>query len=94
MLLNCWLKDHEQTAENCQILYAKFHIPFKNLLQKIPRKFIFTFVISLALENFICVKPCSKLQSYSTGCSLANYNTKDFFVMQIPLIARSALTSY
>ena len=31
MLLIRWITDHVGTAENCQILYAKFHILFKNI---------------------------------------------------------------
>ena len=52
LLSNHWLNNYEQTAENCQILYTNFHILFKNILQKIPRKFVSTLVLSLALGKF------------------------------------------
>ena len=82
MLSKRWLKDHVRTAENCQILYAKFHVLFK-----IATKFLSTLVLSLALDNFICVKLNQKyvdmLQYYFIGCSLANCDTKDPIVMQI-----------
>ena len=98
MLSNRWLKDHVQTAENCQILYAKFHVLFKNIQRKTATKFLSTLVISLALENFTWAEPNQKyvnmLQSYSLGCSLANRDTKDPIVMQIYFIARSALSGY
>ena len=45
-------KDHVQTAENFQILYANFHVLFKNIKRKIATKFLSTLVLSLALENF------------------------------------------
>ena len=96
MLSNRWLKDHVQTAETCQILYAKFHVLFKNIQRKIATKFLSTLSLSLALENFIYAKPIQKylntLQSYSLGCSLANRDTKDPIFMQIRLIARSPLS--
>ena len=98
MLSNRWLKDHIQIAENCQILYAKFHVLFKNIQRKIATKFISTLVISLTLEKSICAKPNQKylnmLQSYSIGCYLANRDTKDPIVMQIHLIARKDLSGY
>ena len=53
MLSNRWLKDHIQTAENCEILYVKFHVLFKNIQRKIPAKLISTLVLSLAPESFI-----------------------------------------
>ena len=71
---------------------------FKNIQQKIITKFLSTFVLSLAIENFMCAKPIQKYlnmsQSYSIGCSLANRDTKDSIVMQIRLIARSFLSGY
>ena len=98
MISNHWLKDHIQTAENCQILYVKFHVLFKNIQRKTLAKFISTLVLSLAPESFICIKPNQKylnmLQYYSIGCSLANRDTKDPIVMQICLIARSTLSGY
>ena len=97
MLSNHWLKDHIQTAENFQILNAKFHVLFKNIYGKIATKFLSTLVLSRALENFMCAKPTQKyfnfLQSNSVGCSLANLDTKDPIVMQILLIARIDLSS-
>ena len=88
MLSNQWLKDHIQTAENCQILYAKFNVLFKNIQPKITTKFISTLVQSTVLENFICAKPNQKylnmLQSYSKGCALANHDIK------IPLLCKYA----
>ena len=78
-----------------KFLYAKFHVLFKDIQRKIATKFISTLVLSLALENFICVKPNQKyLNVYSIGCSLANHDAKDPIVMQICLIARSALSGY
>ena len=98
MLSNCWLKDHVQTAENYRILYAKFHVLFKNIQRKLATKFLSTLVLSLALEKFFSAKPNQKylimLQYYSNGCSLAKLDTKDPIVMQIRLIARSALSCY
>ena len=98
MLSNRWLKDHVRTAEHCQILYAKFHVLFKSIQRQIATKFLSTLVRSLALENLICAKSIQKciymLQSCSTGCSLANRDTKDPIAMQIRLIARSALSDY
>ena len=98
MLSNRWLKNYVRTAENCQILYAKFYVLFKNIQRKIATKFLSTLVLSLALENFICAKPIQKyfnmLQSCSIGCSLANSDTKDPTVMQIRLITKSALFVY
>ena len=47
-------KDHVQTAENFQILYANFHVLFKNIKRKIATKFLSSLVLSLALENFMC----------------------------------------
>ena len=90
MLSNRWLKYQERTAENCQILYAKFHVLFKNIQRKIPN-FVCTLVFSLvALENFICAEPIQKqvfiLLSSSIGCSLANRDTKDPIVMTICLM--------
>ena len=83
-----WLKDHIQTTENYQILYAKLHVLFKNIQQKITTKFLSTLVLSLALEKFIYAKPNQKylnmLQYYSIGCSLANRDTKDPIVLQTP----------
>ena len=82
---NHWLKDHVQTSENCQILYAKFHVHFKNIQGKIATKSLSTLVLLVALENFICAKPIqkffNKLQSYSISCSLANCDTRDPIVM-------------
>ena len=60
ILPNHWLKGHVQTADNCQILYTKFHILFKIIQRKIARKFVSTLVLSLALENFTCDKPIQK----------------------------------
>ena len=98
MLSNHWLKDHVQTPENCQISYTKFHILFKNIHQNIATKFLSTFVLSLALENFICAKPARKylnlLQSYSIGSSIANWDTNNPIVMQISLTARSTLSDH
>ena len=97
MLSNRWLKDHVRTAENCQILNAKFHVLFKNIQRKIATKFFSTLALSLALKIFICAKPIQKylimLQSLSIGCSLANLDIKDPIVIQMCLIARSALSS-
>ena len=96
MLSKCWLKDHIQTPEKCQILNAKFHVLFKNIQRKIATTFLSTLVLSPALENFICAKPIQKyldmLQSYSIGCSLANHDRKDSIVIQIRSKARSALS--
>ena len=51
--------------------------------------FSFSFLISLALQNFICSRPAWKyvhmLRSYSIGCSIANHSTKDPIFMQIRL---------
>ena len=98
MLSNCWLKDHVQTAENYRILYAKFHVLFKNIQRKLATKFLSTLVLSLALEKFFGAKPNQKylnmLQYCSKGCSLVNRDTKHPTVMQIRLIARSALSGY
>ena len=85
-------QDHVQMAENCRILCAKFHVLFKNIHQKIATNFVSTLALSLALKNFICAKALQ--YSYSRGCSLANYNTKDHIIMLKLLIARSALTGY
>ena len=86
MLSNRRLKDHVRTAKNCQILYAKFHVLFKNIQRKIATKFLSTLLLSPALENCICAKPIQRylnmLQSHSIGCSLANRDTKDPIVMQ------------
>ena len=60
MLSNRWVKDHVQTADNCQILYAKFHVLFKNIQRNIAAKFLSTLVFSLALENFIRAMPNQK----------------------------------
>ena len=94
MLYNCWLKDHVQTAENCQILYAKFCILFKNIPRKITTNFVSTLVLSLALERFIYDKAIQNhfyiLQSHSIGCSLASHNTKDPIAMIKRLIAKSS----
>ena len=66
--------------------------------RKNATKFLSTRVLSLAMENFICTKPDQKylniLQYYSKGYSLADRDTKDPTVMQIRLIARSALSGY
>ena len=98
MLSNRWLKDHERIAENYQVLYAKFRVLFKNIQRKIATKFLSTLVLSLALEKFVCASPKQKylnmLQYNSKGCSLANRETKDPIVMQMRLIARSALSGY
>ena len=98
MLSNRWLKDHVRTAENYQILYAMLHVRFKNIRRKIATKFLTTLVLSPALEKFVCTKPNQKypnmLQYYSICCSLANCDTKDPIVMQIRLVARSALSGY
>ena len=92
LLSNRWFKDHVRTAENYQILYAKFHVLFKNIQQKLATKFLSILVLSLALEKFFCAKSNQKylniLQYYSKGCSLANRDTKDPIVMQIHLIAK------
>ena len=72
-----------ETAENYQILYAKFY--FKNIPRKIATKFLSILVLKLTPENFISAKPIqkylNKLQSYSIGCPLANRDTKDPIVM-------------
>ena len=72
-----------ETAENYQILYAKFY--FKNIPRKIATKFLSILVLKLTPENFISAKPIqkylNKLQSYSIGCPLANCDTKDPIVM-------------
>ena len=60
LLSNSWLKDHVQAAENYQILYAKFYVLLKNIQPTIVTKFVFTVVLSLALENFVCAKPIKK----------------------------------
>ena len=71
---------------------------FKNIQRKTAIKFFLTLVLLLALENFISAKPIQKylnmFQSYSIGCSLAHHDTKDPIVMQIRLLARSALSGY
>ena len=98
MLSNRWLKDHVRTAENYQILYANFHVLFKNIQWKIATKFLSALVLLLALEKFVCAKPNQKylnmLQCYSIGCSLANRDTKDPIFMEMRLAARSALSRY
>ena len=75
MLSNRWLKDHVRTAENYQILYAMFHVLFKNIRRKIATKFLTTLVLSPALEKFVCAQPNQKypnmLQYYSIGCKYA-----------------------
>ena len=72
-----------ETAENYQILYAKFY--FKNIPRKIATKFLSILVLKLTPENFISAKPIqkylNKLQSYSIDCPLANRDTKDPIVM-------------
>ena len=81
MLFNRWLKDLEQTVENCQILYGKIHVLFKNIQRRIATKFGSTLVLSLALENFSCANTIQKyfymLLSYSMVCSLVNRDPKD-----------------
>ena len=98
MLSNRWIKDHLPTTKNCQISFVKFHVTFNNIKRKIATKFLSTLRVSLALENFICAKPTQKylnmLQFYSIDYSLANRDTKDSMVMQILLIAISALSGY
>ena len=98
MQYNRWLKDHVRTAENYPVLYAKFHLIFKNIQWKIATKFISTLLLWLALEKIVCAKPnqeyLSMLQYYFKGYSLANRDTKDPVVTQIPLIVRSALSNY
>lgn len=97
MLSNNWLKYQIQIAENFQILNAKFDVVFKNIYGKVATKFLSTLVLSRALENYIYAKSTQKyfnfLQPNSVGCSLANLDTKDPIVIQILLIARSALSS-
>ena len=48
--------------------------------------------------KILCLKPIQKylymLQSYSTVCYLANRDIKDPIVMQIRVIAKTALTGY
>ena len=94
MLSNRWLKDHVRIADNYQVLYAKFHVHFKNIQRKIATKFLSTLVLLLAMENFICSKLNQKylnmLQSYSIVCSLAKRDTKNSLVMQIRVIAKRA----
>ena len=94
MLSNRWLKDYVRTAEN----YQMFHILFKNIRHKIVTKFLTPLVLSPALEKFVCIKPNQKypnmLKYYSICCSLANCDTKYPIVMQIRLVARSALSGY
>ena len=59
MLFNRRFEDHiyERTAENCQMsnfVYVEnfmFYVPFKNIQQKIPTKFVSTLVLSFALAN-------------------------------------------
>ena len=97
LLSNRWFKDHARTAENYQILYAKFHVLFKNIQQKLAT-FFPPLCFHLHWKKFFCAKPNQKylnmLQYYSKGCSLANRDTKDPIVMQIRLIARRALSGY
>ena len=92
MLSNRWLKDRIQIAENNRMLYVKFHVLFKNIQQKLATKFLSTLVLSPALEKIFCAKPNQKylimLQFYSKDCCLANRP----IVMQIRLIAKSALS--
>ena len=94
----CYPTAAGKIAENCRILYAKFHVLFKNIQRKIAANFISAYAFSLALGNFICTKPNQKylsiLEYYSKGCSLANRGTRDPNVMQISLIARNALSGY
>ena len=94
MLSDRWLKDHVRTAENYQMLYAKFHVLFKNNQQSIAPKLLSAVVLALALENFICTKPIqrflNKLQTYSIGCSLVLCSI-DF---SLRLTATSALSDY
>ena len=63
MLSNRWLKDHVRIAENYQVLYAKFHVLFKNIQREIATKFLSTLVFSLALEKFVCASPNSLTES-------------------------------
>ena len=60
MLSNRWFKDHVRTAENYQILYANFHVLFKNIQWKIATKFLSALVLLLALEKFVSAKPNQK----------------------------------
>ena len=41
MLSKRWVKDLVRTAENCQILHAKFHVHFMNIQRKMATKVSF-----------------------------------------------------
>ena len=66
MLFNRWLKHHVKTAENCQILCAKFRILFGNMQRKITTKFVSSRKFSLPPENFISFRLVRKYVYYVT----------------------------
>ena len=98
MLSNRWLRDHRQTAENTQILYAKFYIQLTNIQRKIATTLSFHSCNFTCNEKSICAKPIRKyvymLQSHIIGVFLANRDTKDPIVLQMRLIVRSVLINY
>ena len=72
---------------------------FLRTSRKRPQQSVFPLLcFHLHWKSFICAKPNLKylnmLQSYSAGCSVANRDRKDATVMQIHLIARSALSDH
>ena len=80
----------------CQMFYTKFNIQFFEHPAKKPIKLYsqscgFSWTGNLYLYKAYW-KYFHLLQSYSIGCSLVNPNLKDPIVIQICLIARSALT--
>ena len=82
------------TAENCQII----HVFLKTFGERSQQSLFPLLHFHLHWEKFVCAKHIRKihfmLQSYYIGCPLANGNTKNPIVVEIHLIAKSALTGY